>query len=385
MRKQSQRLRHIFRIKLRVLVHRTVNYKTFWVLVYSGHMENSSVPYNTGVTVMTQDLNISDTTIDPTKEFRAHFLVTILPRYIILVHSIITIVGVSGNSLVIYVITTRKHMQSVYTIMLLGLAVSDLVFVTICVPMTAYNACYNWQLGDAICKITQWLIHGSLAITICTLSFIALVRFLAVFFPLKSRVYLTKRNIALSLLLIWLLCLSLAIVYADVFAVKSYDYGGQNFTGCLFEVEWYGDVMNVTCFASFLLISILSLCSYLKIIHDRATFPGGEERTSQGDRRGPHRTDQGTGDMARAMTVVILAFFVCYLPFNLLNMLKLEWLQTMIFLQIARFMVYTNSCINPILYAFSSKKFKEEFRRACCCLNRTSEITSNPSTLRMVP
>ena len=327
-----------------------------------------------------------NSTVDPTKEFRAHILVTILPKYIILVHSIITIVGVSGNSLVIYVITTRKHMQTVYTIMLLGLAVSDLIFVTICVPMTAYNLCYNWQLGDAICKITQWLIHGSLAITICTLSLIAFVRFLAVFFPLKSRVYLTKRNIALSLLFIWLLCLSLAIVYADVFAVKSYDYGGKTLTGCLVEDEWYGDVMNVTCFASFLLISILSLCSYLKIIHDRAAFPRGEERTSQGDRRGPHRTDQGTGDMAKVMTAVILAFFVCYLPFNLFHMLKLEWMQGLILLNIGRFMVYTNSCINPILYAFSSKMFKEEFRRACCCFkNRPPESTNNPLTLRIVP
>ena len=230
---------------------------------------------------MTQDFNMSNTTLDPTEEFQAHITLTILPKYIILVHSIITIVGFSGNSLVIYVITTRKHMQTVYTIMLLGLAVSDLIFVTICVPITAYNFCYNWQLGDAICKITSWLIHGSFAITICTLSLIAFVRFLAIFFPLKSRVYLTKRNIAMSLLCIWFLCLSLAILYAHASAVYSFDYAGQTYTGCIVEGTWLRDryVLPITCFASFLLISILSLCTYLKVIHDRGTCCRREARS----------------------------------------------------------------------------------------------------------
>ena len=335
---------------------------------------------------MTKDLNMSNTTLDPTEEFQEHLVLPISPRYIILVHSIITIVGVSGNSLVIYVITTRKHMQTEYTIMLLGLAVSDLIFVTIRVPITAYNLCYNWQLGDAICKITEWLIHASFAITVCTLSLIAFVRFLAIFFPLKSRVYLTKRNIAMSLLCIWFLCLLLAIFYAHASVVYSYDYAGQTYTQCFSKGTWYGDVVHFTCFTSFILISSLSLCTYLKVLHDRATCSRREARTTQGSRQGLHRIDlQGTGDIAKVMTSVILAFFVCHLPFNLYFLLKLEGLQATIFKFIARCMVYTNSCINPILYAFSSRMFKEEFRRVCRCLNSPPEITGNPPPLQMAP
>lgn len=55
-----------------------------------------------------------------------------------LLYGVVTVLGLVGNSLVIYVIASKASMRTVTNILLLNLAVADLSFVIVIPPSTAY-------------------------------------------------------------------------------------------------------------------------------------------------------------------------------------------------------------------------------------------------------
>lgn len=97
---------------------------------------------------------------------------------------LISVVGVIGNSFVIYVITTTPHMRSSATnILLLNLAVADLYFLVVCAPFMAYKyatlvAPVGWTFGDLACKLVGFSTYASSYVTVYTLVAISALRYL---------------------------------------------------------------------------------------------------------------------------------------------------------------------------------------------------------------
>jgi len=92
---------------------------------------------------------------------------------------LISVVGVIGNSFVIYVIASTPHMRSSATnILLLNLAVADLYFLTVCAPFMAYKyAMVNWTFGDLACKLVGFSTYTSSYVTVYTLVAISALRY----------------------------------------------------------------------------------------------------------------------------------------------------------------------------------------------------------------
>ncbi|KAF2366516.1 G protein-coupled receptor rhodopsin-like [Trinorchestia longiramus] len=99
------------------------------------------------------------------------------------------------------------------------------------------------------------------------------------------------------------------------------------------------------------------------------------------------------------LVVVVLLFVICWAPILIINLMKayriippysipLKHLATA-----ADLMSYMNSCINPIVYGFMSRHFREGFLNAICCSRlqpkrghstsrQLSEASTRMSTLR---
>ena len=92
---------------------------------------------------------------------------------------LISIVGVIGNSFVIYVIASTPHMRSSATnILLLNLAVADLYFLIVCAPFMAYKyATVSWPFGDLACKLVGFSTYTSSYVTVYTLVAISALRY----------------------------------------------------------------------------------------------------------------------------------------------------------------------------------------------------------------
>lgn len=126
--------------------------------------------------------------------------------------SIIGITGFIGNTLVIFVVLLNPQMRSTTNMLIINLAIADLLFVIFCVPFTAIDyVADEWPLGNAWCKIVQYLIIVTALASIYTLVLMSLDRFLAVVYPISSRSLRNERNALKAITILWLLILSASI------------------------------------------------------------------------------------------------------------------------------------------------------------------------------
>jgi len=93
----------------------------------------------------------------------------------------ISLVGVLGNALVIYVIVTRARMRTNTNLLLLNVAVGDLVFVVFVPPLTAYQfATSNWPFGDFACRLMHYVVNVIAYVTVYTLVLVAALRYMTI-------------------------------------------------------------------------------------------------------------------------------------------------------------------------------------------------------------
>lgn len=147
----------------------------------------------------------------PTNTTDDDFVDTIKP-IVTICFSLIGITGFLGNTLVIFVVLMNPQMRSTTNMLIINLAIADLLFVVFCVPFTAIDyVATEWPLGNAWCKIVQYLIIVTALASIYTLVLMSLDRFLAVVYPISSRSLRNERNAMKAITILWLLILSSSI------------------------------------------------------------------------------------------------------------------------------------------------------------------------------
>jgi len=118
---------------------------------------------------------------------------------------VITLSGLIGNGLVIYVIVSRERMQTVTNLLLLNLAVADLAFVVVVPPFTAYQmAAKWWPFGDVACRLLHYLVNVTAYVTVYTLVAVAVMRYLTVVHAARTVHYRTPRVTVAVVAGIWI-------------------------------------------------------------------------------------------------------------------------------------------------------------------------------------
>ena len=111
----------------------------------------------------------------------------------VVVLSIILLSSLVGNTLVTIVVYKRKELRKTVNYFILNMAVSDLVFPLISIPINLANSVgpiyWKWPIGGTagliLCKLTHFLTAVSLTVSIESLVWISIDRFVAVVFPMK--------------------------------------------------------------------------------------------------------------------------------------------------------------------------------------------------------
>jgi len=121
---------------------------------------------------------------------------------------LITVIGLSGNGLVIYVIVTKPRMRTVINLLLLNLAIADVCFVIVIPPFTAYmQATSSWPFGDVLCRLLHFMVNVTAYVTVYTLVLIAALRYATIVHSNSTVRYRTRRNVMLAVAAIWALML----------------------------------------------------------------------------------------------------------------------------------------------------------------------------------
>lgn len=286
-------------------------------------------------------------------------------------YCLITIIGIAGNSIVIYVIIARNNMRTITNLLLLNLAMADIAFVMICPPLTAYQkATTNWPFGEILCKLMHYVINVTVYVTIYTLVLIAAIRYMTIVHNQKTVKIRTRGNVVIIMACIWAIMLvvniPILLTYGEVYFPTDLK------TDCESYDELSVNIIFGTLFVCGYILPLLTIASLsiAIIIHIR------EQQSTLVDIRPQSRNRKRNA--SRLLILVIVIFAICWLPLHII----LLWAHfgniptTKTFAALSIFvnpLAYFNSCVNPFIYNYYSKDFKDAFRDVMCFCRRRDE------------
>lgn len=122
--------------------------------------------------------------------------------------SLLFLVGISGNLLTILVVLKYKDMRTTTNLYLCSMALSDLL-IFLCMPLDLYRMWrYRpWNLGDHLCKLFQFISESCTYSAVLSITALSVERYVAICFPLRAKVLVTRGRVKALILLLWLVAL----------------------------------------------------------------------------------------------------------------------------------------------------------------------------------
>ncbi|KAF7691397.1 galanin receptor type 1 [Silurus meridionalis] len=283
----------------------------------------------------------------------------------LLVFGLIFALGVVGNALVIAVLVRRRAGQrrSTTNIFILNLAVADLSYLLFCVPFqsTVYML-PMWVLGAFICKFVHYFFTVSMLVSVFTLSAMSVDRYVAIVHSRKSSSIRVARHALLGVLGIWALSLAMALPVAYHQRIVETE---DNSTFCW---EVWADPRKrkiyVVCtfvFGYLLPLILISFC-YAKVLNHLHKNLRNISKKSEASKK----------KTAQTVLVVVVVFCLSWLPHHVVHL----WVEfgsfplnqaSFLFRVVAHCLAYSNSSVNPIIYAFLSENFRQAYKQVFQC------------------
>ena len=297
------------------------------------------------------------------------------------VYIIITIMGITGNSLVLGVLKQNREMrESAFGIYIGSLAMADILVCALCLPVyvtstSAFKDHPTGLSGDILCKL--WTGYFALfyfaVISVYTLVALSLERYYAICHPVKARINSTPSRAKKIVAVIWM-C-SFIPNFALIAGLKSTEPESGSFgahcTAIAFKYDVVWTVFYVAVFTMQYIIPIA--CMMVCFAKIKTALHAG---TINALTSLPNCHD---GQLARlrmrrrtvrTLMIMILAYFACWslnqALYFLLNLgYGLAWNGN--WMQLSVVLCFFSSCLNPIIYAFRTQHFRDGFTNILCC------------------
>uniref|UniRef100_A0A1A7W9M2 Chemokine-like receptor 1 n=1 Tax=Iconisemion striatum TaxID=60296 RepID=A0A1A7W9M2_9TELE len=263
---------------------------------------------------------------------------------LIVVSVVIFFLGFFGNLLVIW-ISGFKMRKTVNTTWYLSLAISDFVFCALLPFNIAFMVMEEWIFGVFMCKFTSSVMFLNMFSSIFLLVIISVDRCVSVMLPVWAQNQRTVKKASFVVAVAWILAVGLSVpsmIYRDVHKNSCFNnYPSQHVH------EIIAGIRFVTGFLiPFIVIIICYSIIILKLRNNRMTK---------------------SSKPFKVMSALIVAFFVCWLPYHIFILLELnrhhyDHNVLTAGLKIGTSLAAANSFFNPVLYVFMGNDFKQKFR-----------------------
>ncbi|CAF0826213.1 unnamed protein product [Adineta ricciae] len=282
---------------------------------------------------------------------------------------VVCVCGVIGNAIILGIgISKRKYQKNVTNCFIMNLAITDLLFLLISVPLTMYLAMSNvWIFGEFMCKMHIYLAHVLLQATCYTLAAMSIDRYLSIVHDFWYRRYRTPKQALIICIFVWMISGAFMFPYDYLLHTdtdKHNDSSGE--LDCTVnDNSFFSSCMFTFTFYYVLPLLIIGLCYSRVFSHVRYH---GTKIARQLSR---HNSQTIRFKKRRVKCVLLgltLAFALCWLPIHILELVQCSQILSYPFfvkhadlLTIARIFAhglsYFNSCLNPFLYAMLNRSF----------------------------
>ncbi|KAK5605814.1 hypothetical protein CRENBAI_005413 [Crenichthys baileyi] len=270
--------------------------------------------------------------------------------------SSIAVLTVALNLLVIISISYFRQLQTPTNMLLLSLATSDLLVGLLVMPVEAVRFIEPcWLLGDVMCALSYIVGFTLTSASVGNMVLISIDRYVAICFPLQYSTKITRSKIEVSVSLCW----ACSVLYNSLI-LKDHLRQPDRYNSC------YGECLVVISYISGtidLVFTFIVPCSAIVILYMRVFV----EAVSQA-RAMQARITAGTVKVtakkserkaARTLGIVIFMFLVTFCPYYYPSLAGQDISNSASSWAIVSWMVYFNSCLNPLIYAFFYPWFRK--------------------------
>ena len=288
------------------------------------------------------------------------------------------IVSLAANSLIVMIVYKTPNLRKPINYFIANMASSDLLYPIFWIPWnlsrlhTNNSFLIGGQLGQALCKLVPFFSNVSIVMLTQNLILIAVDRFGAVVFPLRSPLIRSKLC-PFFILATWIVAVAVNSPYLFAIEIVEYPEG----TWCV--LEWKKAFEESSSYASFALASyilfiyipvllLVILYSIIVIKLKTQAHPGEQSTNNQQQRK---RTNRNVLQMSIAIVTV---FVLCWLPYNT-NHLMIEYQDSsahfscsfQIYFVVTYFMIHAYCAINPIICFMFSSNYRQGVKRLMKC------------------
>ena len=281
-------------------------------------------------------------------------------------YCLIVLVSLAGNTVIGIIVYKTKTMRKPINFLIVNMAMSDLLFPIFRIPRN-FQLLYidSWliggPLGQALCKVVIFLPLVSLGVSVQSLVLIAVDRFGAVVFPLRSPL-ISSKLCPFFILATWIVAMAVFSPY--LFALELVEYPG----GLVCELRWkevsgessssenyFVSIVIIVCLIPLVLIAILYIIIYIKLKSQKIP---SERSANAGQQR-----QQRERNVLKMATAIVLGFVVCWLPYIVYWFLyifasDLSSCGLMYFLYVASVMFCTSCAVNPCICLIFSRNYR---------------------------
>lgn len=286
---------------------------------------------------------------------------------LILAYSTIILLGVTGNSLVIYAVCKFKTLRTVTNFFIVNLAVADLLVNTLCLPFTLVYTLYGeWMFGQVLCFMLPCAQGMAVHVSTITLNIIALDRHRSIVYHMETR--MSKDMCAVVIIITWAVSALLACPLAIFREYGTFDLSPDESIQVCTE-KWPESSMNGSIYSiSMLLVQYglplaISSVAYIRIwnkLKNHTTF-------------GRNDRQQRRKKTTKMLLTMVVVFAVSWLPFHAFQ-LAVDIDSTVLYMKdfkllftVFHIVAMCSTFVNPILYGWMNNNYRTAFLSVFKC------------------
>ena len=280
---------------------------------------------------------------------------------------LILVISLLGNCFIAIIVYKTQSLRKPINFFIVNMAMSDLLFPVFVFPQQLTYLYADWlisgPLGQSLCKVAPIVVYVSTGVSIQSLLLIAVDRFGAVVFPLRSPLISSKLCL-FFILGTWIVAISVAS--PNISAWKPTEYQGQ--LDC--SLRWNEKYYLLAVFVVFFYIPIVILTILYSIIVIKLksqNIPGEQSAIAELQRAKRNK------NVLKMAIAIVLGFVLCWIPWSI-GMLLSYFARNALpcgfyfFFNIAWFMAVSNCAINPCICFIFSTNYRSALKRLFNCL-----------------
>jgi hypothetical protein len=274
------------------------------------------------------------------------------------------LVALFGHTLVFLAFYREQNLRTLQNIVIINLSVADFLFSAI-VPSTHVIRLLKREetLSEVPCYVTGIASMLLCLVSINTLTFISIERFMATNYPMKHGRYFDLKLIKVVLTVIW--CWS-ALLSTFPFFTTKYVFL-KNFFHC--SPNWANDLTTTLALAIFGIgtpLAILIYCNFYIVHALRKSRLIHANHTNRNISNSRQKREQ---QMSVLTITVVVTFAICWSPYcvAMLCLARGNCGFSENFMSLALMLSILNSSCNPVIYGLLNRNFRNAFKKILTC------------------